>query len=99
MPSPTSRYANSQMTTVVRADGKTVSCLALRMLPLPSAMLSVSTVTVPSGERLDATANRVFGDPLQYYRLCDANGAMNPFLLVDDMGPVLRVPSAQSGGT
>jgi hypothetical protein len=62
-------------------------------------MLSLTTVTVPLGERLDMTSNRVFRDPLQYYRLCDANGAMNPFTLVEDAGPVLRVPSTSSGGT
>ncbi len=45
------------------------------------------------GDRLDTIAARTLGDPLLFWRLADASGAMNP----DDLerpGTLLVVPGA-----
>jgi nucleoid-associated protein YgaU len=55
-------------------------------------------VTVTEGDRLDLIAFRTLGDPEIFWRICDANDAMNPFDLVADgeIGRKLRVPIPQA---
>jgi hypothetical protein len=43
------------------------------------------------GERLDNITARYLGDPLQFWRVCDANGAMNPSELTAVIGRRLRI--------
>ena len=43
------------------------------------------------GERLDLVANRFFGDPQQFWRICDANRAMRPDDLTAPIGRRLRI--------
>jgi hypothetical protein len=50
---------------------------------------------VTEGERLDLIAARFFGDPEHFWRICDANNAMNPFDLTDGIGQRLRIPVPQ----
>ena len=40
-------------------------------------------------------AARTLGDPLQFWRVCDANNAMNPPELTEEAGRALRVPVPQ----
>ena len=47
------------------------------------------------GERLDLVAYRTLGDPLQFWRIADANDAVNPFDLDEPSGQILRVPVPQ----
>ncbi len=51
-------------------------------------------VTVAEGDRLDLIAARTLGDPEQFWRVCDANNAMNPADLMAP-GRILRVPVPQ----
>jgi hypothetical protein len=52
-------------------------------------------VTVTEGDRLDFIAHQNLGDPQQFWRICDANNAMNPFDLTAKPGQKLRVPIPQ----
>ena len=45
---------------------------------------------VVAGDRLDNLAAQVLGDPEQFWRLCDANGAMLPDELLE-IGRALRI--------
>ncbi len=61
---------------------------------------SAGTVTlvehaVTRGDRLDLITARYLGDPEQFWRVCDANNAMNPAGLTAEIGRVLRVPVPQ----
>jgi len=56
----------------------------------------LAEVTVSQGDRLDLITARTLGDPEQYWRICDANEAMNPPDLTDEPGEVLRVPVPQA---
>ena len=49
-----------------------------RFLPPPENFAPLQSVTVVAGDRLDNLAARYLGDPQQYWRLCDANRAMQP---------------------
>jgi hypothetical protein len=52
-----------------------------------------ASVAVRLYERLDQVASRTLGDPQQFWRLCDANDAMNPFTLLQETSGRLVLPS------
>jgi len=91
----TSRYAGLPVLTHTGPGGRTVSYFGRRILPAGSAMPLVMGVTVTQGDRLDLIAARTFGDPEQYWRICDANDALDPFELTATIGRVLRIASPQ----
>ena len=88
---PTSRYAPIPSSTLVMADGRTIVYVGRRFVPSPDrfALLQWHVVTAP--ERLDTITARYLGDPEQFWRLCDANNAMNPFDLARTPGTRLRI--------
>jgi hypothetical protein len=88
---PNSRYNGIALLTHTMPDGRQVSYLARRFVP-PAERFSVLTVhVVVQGDRLDNLAARYFGDPEQYWKLCDANGAVRPDELIEAVGRALRV--------
>jgi hypothetical protein len=52
----------------------------------------MAVVTVTGGMRPDLLSARLQGDPLQFWRIADANGVMNPSELTDVPGRQLRIP-------
>ena len=65
---------------------------ARRFLPQGSLLPVAQEINVVEGERLDLIAFRTLGDPEQYWRICDANDAMNPRELLSRVGRRLRIP-------
>jgi hypothetical protein len=47
---------------------------------------------VVQGDRLDLIAARTLGDSEQFWRVCDANDAMDPHELTAEPGRAVRVP-------
>jgi hypothetical protein len=47
---------------------------------------------VAAGDRLDNVTARHLGDPEQFWRVCDVNGAMSPDELIERIGRVLVIP-------
>ena len=47
------------------------------------------------GDRLDLLAANYLGDPLMFWLLCDANGAVRPNALVETPGKVLNITTPQ----
>jgi hypothetical protein len=89
---PSSRYYPLATTSYKKADGQEITYVRRRMLP-PAALLSTLVeVTVTDGDRLDLIAARTLGDAQQFWRICDAQNAMNPPDLTAAPGRVLRVP-------
>lgn len=86
-----SRYAQVPVRQAT-VGGREISHLGLRLLPDPPA---ATTHRVDQNERLDQIAYRYFQDPTQFWRVCDANRAMLPSLLVDETGRVIKVPLAK----
>ena len=41
-------------------------------------MSLLTEVTVVQGDRLDTITTRTLGDPLQFWRICDANDTYEP---------------------
>lgn len=90
-----SRYYNLEVATLTRPDGRTVSYVRRRFLPQAEDLQLLAEVAVAQGERIDLIAHRTLGDPLMFWRICDANNAMDPQELTEEPGRLLRVPVPQ----
>ena len=88
---PTSRYALTATTTLERADGTVVAYLTRRFVPQPERFATLQWHQVKQSERLDNIAASYFGDPEQFWKLCDANRALQPQELVATLGRKLRI--------
>ncbi len=88
---PDSRYAGLPTTTWIAPDGRVVTYLTRRFLPRASASSTLVELSVGAGDRLDLVAARAFGDPGQWWRIADANEAMDPAELVSEPGTTLRI--------
>jgi hypothetical protein len=91
---PNSRYNGVPVLTHVTVDGRTVSYVARRVVPSPDRFATARTHTVTAQDRLDTLSARYFGDPEQWWRLADANGAIRPDALVKRPGSRLRITLA-----
>jgi hypothetical protein len=80
----TSRYYGIQTAQIEGADGKTIVYLKRRFLPSPDRFTILLERTVTDGERLDNITAQYLSDPEQFWRICDANNAMNPESLIRD---------------
>ncbi len=87
----TSRYYNTATATLETADGRKIAYLRRRFVPPPERFDLLFEHTVTEGERLDTVAGQYLGDPEQFWRLCDANGAIRPEELTEIIGRRLRI--------
>jgi nucleoid-associated protein YgaU len=90
-----SRYRGLQLLSGVDSSGREVLYVERRFLPQPSALAEVGTVTVRDGDRLDIISAQQYGDPRWWWRLADANGALDPAELILEPGRNLRVTLPQ----
>jgi hypothetical protein len=91
---PNSRYNGQPVLTTVTSDGREVSYLSRRVVPPPEDFATLETHRVSADDRLDTLSARYQGDPEQWWRLADANGAVRPGELVETPGRRLRVTLA-----
>jgi hypothetical protein len=94
---PNSRYYNSSTLTYTTPDGKSIAYLAPRIVPQPGApnFATVAQHVVRQGDRLDVIAAKYLGDPLIFWLLCDANGAVDPTQLTENPGEVIQITTPQ----
>jgi hypothetical protein len=88
----TSRYNGIETAKLTPPEGGEIIYLRRRFLPPTEAMSALVEHTVVQGDRLDNVTARYLGDPEQFWRLCDANGAMLPDELTVRIGRRLRIP-------
>jgi len=91
----TSRYYRIETATLKTPEGRTVRYVRRRFLPQGPKMPLLVEVTVTDGDRLDLITGRTLGDPEQFWRLADANNAMDPSELTEEPGAIVRVPIPQ----
>jgi len=91
----TSRYYTLETVTLTTADGREIIYTRRRFLPDPAAMQNLAEVVVTQGDRLDLITARTLGDSEHFWRVCDANSAMNPFDLTEEIGRRLTIPLPQ----
>lgn len=91
-----SRYYGFTSQTYTFADGRTVAYLQRRLVPDPSQFATIGQVKVKQNDRLDLIASTYLADPILFWRLADANGALRPEELVETLGSVVRITLPQS---
>lgn len=87
---PGSRYYGIPTAILESADGRKTAYLRRRFVPAPERFELLQEHTVSQNERLDNTTARYLGDPEQFWRLCDANRALQPREL-EQAGRKLRI--------
>lgn len=92
---PDSRYRSIPTTEHTTATGRAIVHLRRRFVPAPSTLTPVARAVITEGDRLDLVSARAIGDPLQYWRICDANEAMNPAELEAAPGRVLWISTEE----
>ena len=88
---PSSRYYGIATTETTLAGGRAVRHLRRRFLPDQATMVTIGLHRVSDGDRLDNLGARYLGDPLQAWRLGDANLTLRLDALVDEIGRRLRI--------
>jgi hypothetical protein len=98
-----SRYYASKTLQYTSPGGQQITYLARRFVPQPGApnFATVAQHTVRHGDRLDLIAAKYLADPLMFWLICDANGAIDPGELVETPGTVLNItmPQGIPGGS
>lgn len=79
---PSSRYYHTPTATHTAEDGQQITYLRRRFLPQGDRMPVLMKVSPMEGDRLDLIAHKALGDPLAFWRICDANNTMNPAALL-----------------
>jgi hypothetical protein len=94
---PDSRYYGSATLQYTAPNGRAITYLARRIVPQPGApnYATIATHTVKQGDRLDLLAANYIGDPLIFWLICDANGAIRPDTLVETPGTTLNITLPQ----
>jgi hypothetical protein len=89
---PNSRYYGVEVRTRTGADGTVQTFLARRIIPATQRYRPLDRYRVTGHERIDALAESAFGDPEQYWRICDANGDQDPLDATTTEGRLLILP-------
>lgn len=97
MADPRNRYAATGNLRCVTDDGVEVLYKKRRFLPRVDPDAAHTTIVPRDGDRLDLVAARALGDPLLFWRIADANLALDPFDLIEP-GRTLVVPALRPSG-
>ncbi|MBL8416840.1 MAG: LysM domain-containing protein [Dechloromonas sp.] len=94
-----SRYSGIATAELTTPDGEKIVYLRRRFIPDPATLVPVGEVQVQGGDRLDRLAATNLGDPIQFWRIADGNGAQVPSDL-EFPGSTLRLtlPASLGGG-
>jgi len=92
-----SRYYASATLTYLAPNGQTVTYLAPRFVPQPGSpnYTTLAQHTVKGADRLDLLAATYLGDPLLFWVICDANGAVDPSELLETPGSTINITMPQ----
>ena len=91
----TSRYAAVETATLSDREGRAIAYKRRRFLPHGATLPLLVEITVAQGDRLDLITARTLGDPEAFWRICDANDALDPAELTRAPGQRIRVPFPQ----
>ena len=89
---PSSRYRGVSERTRKRADGREETFVGRRIIPGIERYTVLDRVTTDGHARIDLVAASAYGDPLLYWRICDANGEAEPADATQPAGRLLLIP-------
>lgn len=84
-----SRYEPIPEAQLVTTEGRTIRYKRVRFIPDAPGSLAQQ---VNQGDRLDLISYRIYKDPEQFWRICDANLALLPEKLTEEPGRRLLIP-------
>jgi len=87
----TSRYYQIEKAEFKDEKGRIIVYIRRRFVPPPERFDLLQEHTVTEGERLDNVTARYLEDPEQFWRIADANNAMQPEQLTQTLGRKLRI--------
>lgn len=87
-----SRYAGSAGAYYTTPDGQVITYVARRVLPPPEIFTPLAWHRLSQSERVDMLAEQYYGDPEQYWRICDANRVYRPADTTTNPDAVLLIP-------
>lgn len=91
MISPNSRYVGVAQGVYVAEDGREIPYIRRRFIPPPEQYALLHEHEVVEGERPDTLSAGEFGDPDQFWRICDANAVIDPHDLTRTPGTRVRI--------
>jgi hypothetical protein len=96
-----SRYHNTEIATLEQSNQEPIAYLKRRFVPPTENFAVLQEHTVVEGDRVDNLAAQYLGDPELYWRLCDANGVMQPDDLTETAGTkvAITLPQGVPGGS
>jgi hypothetical protein len=96
---PNSRYHGITTLQIAAPDGTAIVYLKRRFIPQQERYAVIGVHLVTEGERIDNITARYLGDPELFWRLCDANGVIDPDVLTDRVGSeiLITLPAAVPG--
>jgi hypothetical protein len=96
----TSRYAEIETAELELRPGQPVRYVRRRFVPPPERFELLTEHVVTERDRLDNLTATYLGDPEQFWRVADANGAMRPDELTETVDRRLRIclPEGIPGG-
>jgi hypothetical protein len=94
-----SRYHGIETDIMELADGDNIIYIRRRFLPPLDGFTVIKEHIVVQGDRPDNLAFLYLGDPEQFWRICDANGVMDPNELIETVGRQIKItlPEGISG--
>ncbi|OLL27495.1 hypothetical protein BTH42_32135 [Burkholderia sp. SRS-W-2-2016] len=90
--SPNSRYRNVPLAIHTAPDGTQTPYVARRIIPAMERYRALERIRPESNLRIDDVAAQAYGDPEQYWRICDANGDAEPAEATKPEGRLLVIP-------
>ena len=87
-----SRYFGIETLEHTAPDGRVIVHVKRRFLPASAGAVPLAEHVVTGGDRLDNVTALYLRDPEQFWRFADANDAMKPEELTDEVGRALVVP-------
>jgi len=88
---PNSRYHGIETASVEDTHGQQHVYVRRRFIAPPEDYELLQEHRVSEGERPDHLAYKYLGDAEQFWRICDANVAMNPLELTEAIGKTIRI--------
>jgi len=87
-----SRYRDVKLRVRIATDGSVETYVGRRIIPALDRYAVLGRHKVAGDDRIDRIAAEAFGDPEQYWRICDANGDSDPGAAAGPDGRLLVIP-------
>jgi hypothetical protein len=87
-----SRYRGIEQRVAVSPAGEETVFLGRRIIPDRARYVPLDRHRTLEGDRIDQVAAGAYGDPLLYWRICDANGDDDTLAACLPVGRLLIVP-------